>query len=453
MNSAIWSAPSGQRNFHAITRDYDEQDGTWGGAATVVPRRYVRVAARPGRIAAAHMILAFEMCWTGTVHAPGNSATLQTISLAWPDQQIRMFADASHITELQRDATLMAMPQISLHPVAVYPRFRGQASIVSVGRFRQELQIMRQALAGVPRGEPCLIVLLSANSTAIFAAAMLARTTRRRVMVQVGLHGDLNQIDAWRTRNPVLRAFDMRAALERRWQPGLRFLVLEQAIKDELAKLLPQAADRADVLKLPINTTEMPAKPTVALRYPVHFGFVGQATEAKGIGSFLALARDMRARHGDKVEFHLVGRVYPGSAMPDVSVLAEPASTDYLSRAEFVRRMAMLHYVILPFQGGYYRLAASGALIDAVTWLKPVIARRVPIVEQMFEEFGDIGHLCDDDAGIREVLDGILSNLDEARYARQVAAVAEARAARTTDRVAHDYRAMTEAQFPGLHSG
>ena len=41
-------------------------------------------------------------------------------------------------------------------------------------------------------------------------------------------------------------------------------------------------------------------------------------------------------------------------------------------------------------------LSASGALLDAITWLKPIIANRIPFVANLFERYGDIGYLCDD---------------------------------------------------------
>ena len=48
------------------------------------------------------MILVFEMLWTGTQHAVGNSATLQAIARGFPEQSVRVFADPTHLAELRR---------------------------------------------------------------------------------------------------------------------------------------------------------------------------------------------------------------------------------------------------------------------------------------------------------------------------------------------------------------
>lgn len=384
------------------------------------------------------MILVFEMNWSGTVHAPGNAATIQAIAAGCPGQEIRVYAEPDHLRELRLDG-------IAGHKIALYPQFQGRPGIVAWGRMRHEFALLRAALAAVPRDEPCLLMLLSTTSTGIFAAALAARL-RPGTRVQIGLHGDLNELTGGRSRNPLRRAFDLHAAMARPWRQ-LRFLVLEDAIRDELARLSPAALPRTDVLPLPINAAELRAACPTALQTPIRFGFVGQATEAKGISSFLAIARAMKARYGAAAEFDVIGRADPRQAPPDSADLIVPISAEYLSRAEFTRRLAALHYVVLPLHGDYYRLAASGALLDAVTWLKPMIAGRVPIVEPWFGA-GEVGHLCNDAADMTATVDAILSRPDPARYADQVAALRTMRETRSPAATCRRYREIIRGFFP-----
>lgn len=393
------------------------------------------------------MILVFELNWSGTVHAPGNAATIQVIARGCPGHAVRIHAEPGHLAELRNDAALAALPGITYHPVAIHPHHQGRPGIVSWARFRHEYATIRAALRDVPKGEPCLVMAISTTCTGIFAAT-LAAVPRPRTAVQVGLHGDLNDLTAPRSRHPLRRAFDLAAAMRRPWR-RLRFLVLERAIRAELAAIAPAAAARTDVLPLPINLAETPDRPAT-LAPPVRIGFVGQATAAKGIGEFLAIAAAMKARHGARVAFHVIGRASPGLPVPDGAALAEPIPTDYLSRAEFTRRLAALHYVCLPLTGGYYRLAASGALIDAVTWLKPVITGPAPIAADWFAGFGDIGHLCPDTAAMQAAIDAILRDMDAHRYAAQAEAMRAARASRSPEALARVYAGIVAAHFPAL---
>jgi hypothetical protein len=406
------------------------------------------------------MILVFEMTWPGPIHAPGNSATIQTIALAYPREEVRVFADPSHIAELQKDAALTGYANVRFRPIALYPHLFGKTHIVSWGRFRREMTTLRQGVATAPRDERCLIMLISATPTAILAARWLARLAlarpwlarlgRRHIGVQVGLHGNLNDINGWRPRNPLPRAFDLRSALSARYPPMFSFLVLEEGIKLALGEAIPTVADRVQVLPLPINTTELPQQHEIALEPPVRIGLVGQATQAKGIDLFLDVARDCKARYGPRVEFVLVGTATTGSDLSAFNMLEDQVTIEALPREQYLARLAKLHYVLLPLQDRYYSLSASGALIDAITWLKPIIATRLPIVEALFRRFGDIGTLCDDETAMRAAVEAAVSTHDAARYQRQVEALRAVRASRSPDALAADYRTLVHGMFPGL---
>jgi len=399
------------------------------------------------------MILVFEMLWTGTQHAVGNSATIQAIARGFPGQALRMFADPSHLAELRGDAELTANANVGFVPIALHPALRGKTHRVAWGRFRQELATLRQGLAQVPRGERCLIFLISATPTAIFAASLLARLHPGRVGVQVGLHGNLNDAFGWRPRNPLTRAFDLRSALLAPHPRLLRFLVLEEGIRDSLAARLPKAAARTDVLDLPVNVAELGGQAVPAFTPPIRIGLVGLATAAKGADLFLDIAREMTARFPGRLAFHHVGRLTPGTDPAPFRVLADPPASEHLPRAVFKARLAALHYVFLPLREGYYDLSASGALLDAMTWAKPVIARALPIVTPHFRRWGDIGFLCHGDGDMRAAVERIATDPDAAQYARQVAAMQALRAARTPAALAATYRALVARQYPGLLDG
>ena len=396
------------------------------------------------------MILVFEMLWVGTQHAPGNSATIQAIACGFPDQAVRVFADPSHLAELRTDPDLTACANVSFAPIAIHPAHRGKTHLVAWGRFRQEFATLRHGLKQVPRGERCLLMLISATPTAVFAASLLARLHPGRIGVQVGLHGNLNDAFGWRPRNPLTRACDLRRALTAHHPKRLRFMVLEQGIRDTLVMLLPRAAARTDVLELPINVAELADQPTPEFAPPIRIGLVGLATAAKGTDLFLDLAREMTARFPGKVTFHHVGRLMPDADPAPFAVLADPPSTAHLSRADVTARLAARHYVFLPIREGYYNLSASGALLDAMTWAKPIITRALPIITPHFQRFGGIGYLCDSDAAMRTAVETILTDMDADRYARQVAAMQALRAARTPAALAGTYRAMIEREYPGL---
>ena len=396
------------------------------------------------------MIIVYEPTWTGTTHAPGNSATIQVLARAYPEQHVRVLADPAHLVELQADPALTGLANISFAPTSLSPLFPGRPQIVSARRFWREFRVLRRAQRAAPRGENVLLFLISTTATSLFAASLLVRLGRGRTGAMIGWHGNLNDGLGWRPRNPLARAMDFRAGLLARHPAQFRHLVLEHGIKDALAVLLPTAAERTDVLPLPINVAEVPAEAAQTLGTPIHIGLVGQATAAKGIDFFLDAAGAAKALYGDNVEFTLVGRAMPGRDLSAFSVLAHPVETEHLSRAAFTARLAKLHYVFLPLDAAYYGLSASGALIDAITWLKPVIANRVPIVDGMFRQYGDIGHVAESREAMAGLLEQIVGAPDPVRYEAQVAALRAARATRMPAALAATFQAIMRNKMPGL---
>ncbi len=395
------------------------------------------------------IVLVFEPTYTGTTHAPGNSHLVQIVARALPEARVRVSAEAGHLAELRADAALAALGNVEYRPIALAPRFRGQVNAVSWERFRHEFAMLRAGLAERRRGEPVLILLASSTGTAIAAALLAARLAGGRVAVQVGLHGDLNSVEGWRSANPLARRLDLRGMLENAG-PRAGFLVFEPSIARELARLVPRAAGRIDVLPLAVNVSELAHWRPPPPPPPLHIGLVGQTTRAKGIEPFLETARLLRARYGARVAFHIVGKRMPETSPESLADIAEEVPDRHLGRDEFLRLLAGLHYVFLPLQPSYYRLSASGAVLDAVTWLRPMIATRLPIVEDLFAQAGDIGHLCDDVAEMQRVLAGLIETPDPARYARQVEALRRLRETRTPAALAGPYRQLVLQRWPRL---
>lgn len=396
------------------------------------------------------MILVFEMICIATGHAATNSAVIQTICGGFPDQPVRVFAHDSHLRELQSDPILLRHTNVSFQAVPLSPHYMYRPHIVSLRRGLRELWTLLRGLYDVPAQERCLMVLISATPTAIFAASLLARLMPSRIGVQVCLHGNLNDAFGWRTRNPLARMIDLRAALDSRHGGRLRLLVLEDAIRRALVRLAPAAAPIVDVLPHPVSPVEVQGAEPNRLALPLHIGLVGQATESKGVTPFLELARAFKQTHTDAVRFHLVGNAPRGTDLTRFAVLNEVVPTVHISRAEYLEKLRRLHYICLLLQPNYYALSASGALMDAVVWLRPIIATRVPIIEDMFDRFGDIGELCEDAAEVHTAIARLARDPDPQRYERQVANLRRLRTSRLPEVQAPNYRRLIDTAFPGL---
>jgi hypothetical protein len=81
-------------------------------------------------------------------------------------------------------------------------------------------------------------------------------------------------------------------------------------------------------------------------------------------------------------------------------------------------------------------------------WRKPVIAFDTPVIRELNERFGDIGHICRDEREMTAAVDSLLAGFDPERYARQQRNLDAAYRSRLPDAAASEYLALHETS-PG----
>jgi len=231
----------------------------------------------------------------------------------------------------------------------------------------------------------------------------------------------------------------MKTALTLFGNNGVQYIVLEEAIRDTVVNTCSLLVGKIEALEHPISPGQAEL-PTIDLGEPIRFGFLGLADKAKGFPVFLELANHVTAKYGSRAEFHAIGHSSADCDVHAIQALATKPQNTLISRVEFLASVAPLHFIILPHEAESYTLTASGVLLDAIAWGKPVIARKIPIFESIFEKHGDIGYLFRDDGEIKEIVGEILQSGDKSRYHRQVLNLRDARKSRTPEALAIAYQ-------------
>jgi glycosyltransferase involved in cell wall biosynthesis len=256
--------------------------------------------------------------------------------------------------------------------------------------------------------------------------------------MQVVLHG-MSGVVGKRFRHPVRRFQDMKTALTLFGNHGVQYIVLEEVIRDTVVSNCPLLVGRIEALEHPISPRQAELPP-IDFREPIRFGFLGLADKAKGFPVFLELANHITAKYGVRAEFHAIGHSSADSDINAIQALATKPQDTLISRADFLASVASLHFIILPHEAASYTLTASGVLLDAIAWGKPIIARQIPIFESIFEKHGDIGYLFREDTEMKEIVGQILQAGDRSRYHRQVLNLRDARKSRAPETLARAYR-------------
>jgi hypothetical protein len=390
------------------------------------------------------MIHVCEIMFQRSGHVPFNAGFLAIIRAAFPKEELSFYGGAAHIEELKKQLgqpLAGSVAWLEIQPVPPGLRYGN--------RFFRELRIIRRLFRILSQDSGSRLVLLSAFPSTILALKAARCLQWINPPVQIVLHR-MSGVVGKRYRHPIHRFQDMRTALTLLGNKKIQYIVLEQPVRDTVLENLPFLSRNIEALDHPIAPNEG-ASETIDLSVPMRFGFLGLVSQSKGFSLFVELANDGTLKNRQSAEFHVIGHFLgDGTGLKDLRALATKPGATQMSRSDFIQRLSRLHFVVLPYEGGAYTLTASGVLLDAIAWEKPVIARKIPIFEAMFAKYGDIGYLFGDDRELVEAVEKILKDLDRSRYRTQVLNLRNARKARAPEMLAAAYREMCEkgAELP-----
>jgi len=387
------------------------------------------------------MILICEIRFTSG-HVPFNAGLLAMIRAAFPGEELSFFGGAEQIGALKKQVGEPFASSIPWHEIPHIP-----LDTPYVKRLFRELCAIRRLLKILPQDSASRLILSSAAPSTVLALK-IARCFRSKTTVQVILHR-LRGVVGKRYRRPIRRLQDMKSALSLLGNQNIQYLVLEQSIRDTVVNRLPQLSGKVEVLEHPIAPNEGACQP-LPFKEPLRMGFLGNTLEIKGFPLFVVTANAITAKYGCRVEFHVIGHCSKDNTLVNgITALATKPASKYVTRDDFIRGLERLHFIILPHEAAPYTLTASGVMLDAIAWEKPVIARKIPIFEAMFDRYGDIGYLFSKGAELTDIVERILITADKCRYYGQVLNLRNARKSRGPESLAAAYREICTKRVAG----
>lgn len=386
------------------------------------------------------MIIVAELAINDGAHVPFNAGLLEVVRNAFPDRRLYFFGAPAHIDSLRNQvgkALIKSIEWMDLLPLA--------PDLPYFWRLFREMKRLRTILEHFPQGARGPLILANSKPAALVALKLIKSVQFKEIRVQIVLHGQLGGIIGRRYRHPVRRFQEARTALTILGNNHLQYLVLEANLRDVLLQHLPVLSEKVQVLHHPLPPNEIETRPG-GLGTPVRFGFLGLASIPKGFPVFANLAHEICSTCKEQAEFHVIGRIpQEGISSLKLEALATKPSKDRLSRNDYVLGLDQLDFIIFPHQESNYELNASGTLVDALAWGKPLIARKIPLFENLFSRYGDIGYLFSQDTELSQIVQTIVQKADKAHYQQQVLNIQKARCCRTPEVLAVDYRKICEA--------
>lgn len=351
------------------------------------PHAISRMSTRTIRKASQAMhILAFDFLSHGDMHHNFNEGYLRILRSGFPEDNIHFYASKEHVRNLAPH--LDDVGDIKAHIVdrhAALERTNPLNGWAEERNARRCVNTMSDAL----HGKSVRFIAVLGADAGLYAAVRKRWRDAAKPLLHIVLHGQLGLTFHWRTRNPLLRWFDLQAQMSRMLPPNVQLVALEVGIKEAVAAAFPLHQETLSVLEHPILVSEW--RDDKCIGHPLRIGFLGSIGPGKGFEDFAKLA--MRAQSHD-VRFELVGHSTEAAKYRDPNLPFEIPNRS-LARQDYLRRLQSLSFVCALMNPNVYDFTGSGTICDAISALKPIIGIRNATLSAIFEAHGPIGRLFD----------------------------------------------------------
>ena len=177
-------------------------------------------------------------------------------------------------------------------------------------------------------------------------------------------------------------------------QRDIIFFVLGDSILSNLKKIIPEniytsfhSIDHPYFFKREIKEEERESN-------SIKIGTVGVFSKQKGGDDFYNICKSI---NNPNIEFSITGRIfYDVKKLTALQIDLPPnKGKSMLSKKELEDRASMLDFILFLYPKDSYRLIASGAILEAISLKKPILALRNDYFNYLFKKFGDFGYLTD----------------------------------------------------------
>jgi hypothetical protein len=302
-------------------------------------------------------ILIIEPTHGSNVHLPFNAGLLKTVAIAYESAKVAFVGDAVQIEKIMETLPDNLRNRCEFIEWEVYDD-RDTSPINVLTRMIRLLKAVGSKIFSAD-----LVILSSTTGTALAALGLLMRPKKQ--ILQIFLHGNLNNLYGWRSRNPFKRLYDLHSRLKCAAASHAQFLVLEEHILEKSIAEFPWMKKNIRYFPHP-QIDEESIKHEKKLQYPIKIGLAGISSPDKGFAEFCKLAHLLKERFPQKFEFHVIGKKHKSNHQADFRILDQAPSEMQLERKEYLGKIDAMNFLFFWPVGDYYKYASSGVFYDGL---------------------------------------------------------------------------------------
>ena len=321
----------------------------------------------------------------GFEHVPVNAGLLEVMHQAFPDRELVFAAEKTHGQGVRK---MCKQGTATFRLLEILPPSR---NLTHIKRYFPEKKLFTHVVALAEQQGCNAIIFTSLTDTCYYLQGKFLKQGGRLRFVNF-LHGMLQSMLEAVPWKPWKKCFWFPSLLQRAGDEEIYFFVYGKSIYDAALSLMPHVAGHLFFLDHPCFFH--PPSPG-GKKKPLRIASLGIGGRSKGTHLFFDLARQCRKEiEAGLLEFMSIGPILDRKLNQIPGYVHCPSPHTHLERERYEELVGSIDYALLLYDQEAYRLTASGAFMDAVSFAKPVIALHNPFFQRYFSALGDIGFLC-----------------------------------------------------------
>ncbi|MGV8878722.1 MAG: hypothetical protein ACOH2A_06790 [Sphingobacteriaceae bacterium] len=318
------------------------------------------------------MVIFAEINKTGEEHAMFNASMLKIVSNIFGNQHITVFIDKDHLHKLS--SIIKVDDHFKLEYIKVINPLQGNL-IIWIAKLVLEILNLVYILTYAKIKKAELVYFTSLSPTANLAASILTKYVFTGRKIVITFHGELELIKIKEDKmiNKWLGKLLRRAITLKNDQR--KYLLLGEAIKCNLLSYKLVAEQDLFVIEHPYIFQVTPIKRQKLHKAPIIFGHLGVAKLSKNTPLFFKLALLFKEEiAAGLVKFKIIGQVLD-EMQPFLHPDVEYSSiNELISRVDYNLQCQEIDYALFFYDNEAYELCSSGAILDAITYGKPILS-------------------------------------------------------------------------------
>lgn len=378
------------------------------------------------------MIIFSELQMQGDKHVHVNSGLLNIIIASFKQQNIDIFCDSKHKSELLKYVKINKFLNFKTFEYTGVKELRKSATLTKT--FRESL-IAYKIFKHAKKNKAEIIVFASVFPFTAIVVNFFSWILNQRIIV--GLHGDIGVLKLNKNKiTTIVYKYVIKLFFLTR-SSNVIALFYGKSIEEQLFKMFPRFK-RENIISIdhPYNYDSELLVNKLDKSNRVIIANIGTGLMNKNSHLLYQLAEMQKYNvKQEKVKFIQVGNVSSDVMKYSNDYVNILNNNEFIPFDVFEEKIKEADYFIYFFKNdSLYDLCPSGTFFDAIKYKKPIISLKNPFFEYYFKKLGNIGYLCNTVEEMNEIIEGILQNKNDT-YQEQIELLTKATQLLSIDKI------------------